>query len=88
MLRAVATGLADAEVRRLDVAVVDARLVEHDQGIEQVGAEPLEEVKGEPGAAAQRLSEGLGAGALEQERLAAADDEGALDELDDARRLQ
>ena len=68
--------------------MVDSGLVEHHQRLEEVGAEALEEVEGQPRAPAENLRQGLCPGALEQECLSTPDNEWAFDELDDAWRLQ
>ena len=50
--------------------------------------EPFEQVEGEPGAGAQDVGQGLRAGALQQQRAPAADDERALDQLDHSRGVE
>ena len=100
VLGAVAAALLHPEVGRLDVAVVDARLVEGDQRVEQLGAVALQQVQGEPGPGPQDLGQRRGlrlvgparaqgtAGVLQQQRAPSADQDRTLDQPDDARVIQ
>ena len=88
MLGPVAAALPDAEVGGLDVPVVDTRPVQRDQRLEQVGAPPLQQVQGQPLAAAQHLAQRLLAGALQHQGLPAAHVQRALDQPHEPRVVQ
>ena len=85
VLGPVAAALPDAEVGGLDVPVVDTRPVQRDQRLQQVGAPALQQVQGQPLAAAQHLGQRLLAGALQHQGLPAADVQRALDQPDQPR---
>ena len=77
--------LPDAQVRGLDVPVIDPGAVQRDQGFQQVGAPPFEQVKREPFPLAEYLAERLVAGALQHQGRPTAHVDRSLDQPDQAR---
>ncbi len=57
--------LPHPEVGRLDVAMIDTGLVQRDERVEQVRAEPVEQIDGQPGTSPENIGQGLRAGALQ-----------------------
>lgn len=88
MLHPVAAALSDAEVRGLDVAVVDPGAVEGDEGLKQVNAPPLKQVQRQPLPAAQHLRQRLVARGFQHQGAAATNLDRAFDEPYQPRVLQ
>ena len=65
--------LPDAEVRGLDVPVVNPSAVEGDQSLQQVGAPPFKQVQRQSLPAAEHFAKRLIAGALQHQGLPSAD---------------